>query len=383
MAEGPADRHPGGVIIAVAHIEALPVFSGAGLSGEVGAAGHIQQRQRPAFIEFAIGVQLAQQRVRHGSGARLAAQVAVQDGAGLAGGGQHKGRAAGEHQHHVFVGGADRLDERLLSGAEFQFVPVHALGFSNLIKTHTEQHHFRSAGQFHRLLNFGGIGGRLGAGEARFKPGDVQPCVGQRVQQAVQPGGVHHAGACALIPGRFGKVPDDGGLFGRVQRQDAVIFQQHQRAFGAAAGHRMMGLGVKGFGGGVHRLVEREHHWQQFPQTVIQRGFLQPAFPHRLYQLHGAVRAGGGHHQRRAVFHALGMEVVSAPVGDHKAVKAPVLPQNFLQQVAVFVGVAAVDLVVGGHDGLGMAFLDGNFKTGEVQFPQRALIHHGIHAHTA
>ena len=77
------------------------------------------------------------------------------------------------------------------------------------------------------------------------------------------------------------------------------------------------------------------------------------------------------------------MVVVSAPVGNHKAVKAPLLPQNLGQQVGIFIGVGAVHLIVAGHDCLCLALSDRDFKGGEVDFPQGTLVHHGVHAHPA
>ena len=77
------------------------------------------------------------------------------------------------------------------------------------------------------------------------------------------------------------------------------------------------------------------------------------------------------------------MVIISAPVGDHKAVKAPFGAEDFFQQVGVFIGVNAVNHIVGRHDGLGMSFLHGNLKAGEVDFPQGTLVHHGAHGHAA
>ena len=47
------------------------------------------------------------------------------------------------------------------------------------------------------------------------------------------------------------------------------------------------------------------------------------------------------------------------------------------------VGVGVVHLVVGGHDGLGVRFFDHNFKGGEVQLPQGALVQHRVACHAA
>ena len=77
------------------------------------------------------------------------------------------------------------------------------------------------------------------------------------------------------------------------------------------------------------------------------------------------------------------MVVGAAPVGDDSPVKAPLLAQDIHQQVVVLVGVGIVHLVVGRHDGLGVRLLDHNFKGGEVQFPQGALVQHRVACHAA
>ena len=77
------------------------------------------------------------------------------------------------------------------------------------------------------------------------------------------------------------------------------------------------------------------------------------------------------------------MVIGAAPVGDHGAVKAPIVPQDLLKKMGVFVGIDAVDHVVAGHDGLGFALGNSDFKVGQVQFPQGALIQDGIGSHAA
>ena len=77
------------------------------------------------------------------------------------------------------------------------------------------------------------------------------------------------------------------------------------------------------------------------------------------------------------------MVIAAAPVGDNRAVKAPVLAQDILQQMGVLVGVGAVDEVVAGHNGFGMCLFDNNLKAGQVQLAQAALVHHGVGRHTA
>ena len=143
----------------------------------------------------------------------------------------------------------------------------------------------------------------------------------------------------------------------------------------------MVGLLVKvplASGGG---LVGGQNDVQQLvhPQVDLTLG----EFP-RLqggHQFPVAVADGAGHFQVAARLDARGLAVAAAPVGDHKAVKAPLVPEDFRKQMGILIGVGAVYFVVGGHDGLGAALFDGNFKVGEVQLPQGALVHHAVAGH--
>ena len=77
------------------------------------------------------------------------------------------------------------------------------------------------------------------------------------------------------------------------------------------------------------------------------------------------------------------MVVAGTPVGHDETVESPLVTERIQQQFLVFIGVSAVYTVVGGHDGFGFALFDGDFKTGQVNFPQSALVHHGVCGHTA
>ena len=145
-----------------------------------------------------------------------------------------------------------------------------------------------------------------------------------------------------------------------------------------------MGVHVKGFAlEAVHGLTGGEHHVQQLVYPHVHLLLADAALVDRLHQLVGAVAAGGGHLQMGAGPNAVHKIVAGAPVGHHEAVEAPGVPKDFLEKLLVFVGVDAVDHVIGGHDGLGMALGDGDLKIGEVDLPQRALVHHGVGGHAA
>ena len=142
-----------------------------------------------------------------------------------------------------------------------------------------------------------------------------------------------------------------------------------------------MGSGIELAGGSVHCCLGSEHQFQQLLQPGVHIGLGDLAGLHSLYQLPDGVVARAGHFQGGAVLDPQGMVVGAAPVGDHSPLKAPVLPQDILQQVGVLVGVGAVDQVVGRHDGLGLSLFDHHLKARQVDLPEGALVQDGIRGH--
>ena len=142
-----------------------------------------------------------------------------------------------------------------------------------------------------------------------------------------------------------------------------------------------MGILVKGFGCLLHGFICGDKNSEQLFQPFIQICLGNPPFLDGVHKANGGVRAGGGHYQIGAVLYTQSMVIVSAPVGNHEAVEAPVIPEYLLQEMGILVGIGAVDLVVAGHDGSGLALFYGDLKAGKVDFPQRALVHHAVHGH--
>ena len=293
----------------------------------------------------------------------------------------HKRRAAGKHQNHVAICGAHRVDQRLLPLRQLHGQAIHALGLRNLVQTHTQQYRISGFCRRNRFLNQLFL--RLGVhpGEALGISCDGQSIRRQHFFQVVQSGGIDHGGTGSLIPGRLGKIADHGHLRVRFQWKNAVVLQQDDGTGGTPAGKGMMGFLIIGLGRFGYCRAGCEHNLQQLPQPLIQRLFRHPAFLNGFHQTDGAVRAGDGHYQIGAGLHARGVIVVSAPVGDHHAVKAPLIAQNLREQVVILIGIGLIDLVVAGHNGLGLALSDGNLKSSQIDFPERPLIQHGIHAH--
>ena len=132
------------------------------------------------------------------------------------------------------------------------------------------------------------------------------------------------------------------------------------------------------FAGGLARC---QHEIQQLIHALIDDFLVDCAVLDRLHQLAGAVVARRGHLQIHALAHALDNAVAAAPVGHDRAVKAPLAAQNIAQQMAVFVGVHAVDAVVCRHHEARLALFDGKLEVRQVHFPQRPLIHHAVGVH--
>ena len=143
----------------------------------------------------------------------------------------------------------------------------------------------------------------------------------------------------------------------------------------------MVGLHIKFLGAVGGGGVGGENDVQQLVHPLVHLGLREGTGLQGGKNLPVAVAAGAGHLQVAARPDRLGVVIGAAPVGDHKAVKAPLLPKYIGEQPGVIVGVGAVNQVVGGHNGLGVALLHRNFKVGEVQLPQGPHIHHAVAGH--
>ena len=64
----------------------------------------------------------------------------------------------------------------------------------------------------------------------------------------------------------------------------------------------------------------------------------------------------------------------SAPVRQHKSLKAPILLQDIREQILVFAGIVAVDRVVGAHDRAGLPDAIADFECQQVRLAHGSLI---------
>ena len=67
-----------------------------------------------------------------------------------------------------------------------------------------------------------------------------------------------------------------------------------------------------------------------------------------------------------------------AAVGDHKTIKTPFIPQNFLEQGGAGAAGFTVGAIIGAHDGIGLAFGDAGFEGRQVGHAQIALGNNGV-----
>ena len=99
--------------------------------------------------------------------------------------------------------------------------------------------------------------------------------------------------------------------------------------------------------------------------------------------LAGARQTRGWHLQAAAGARRLNGAVRTAPVGDDHAVESPLGAQDVGEKVLIFVGIRAVDEVVGAHDRPRLRGSAHDLEASQVDLAHRALIHDGIRRHAA
>ena len=383
VAEGERHRHARGLVVAVAHVQPLTVLHGAALARKVVLGGGVLIGVGPGFRQLAAGVDLAGQHIDHSACTGLTAQCAVNQRLAVGQPRRFQRCTRAEHDHGVGVCLLYSLQKLNLVVRQLHIGAVQTLALLDFIKAQAEQNHVRLGSQRGGLSLLSGIGLALPV-KAGGKANAVQAAFLETFEEGVHLDGVDRTGACALIAGCLGKVTDNGHAGTGGQRQQAfLVLEQDGALCGSAAGQRMVGVGVKLTAVIFHSGVGVKNQRQQLIQTGVNVRLGDFAGLHGLQQLADGIPAGGGHFQRRAVLYAQRMVIAAAPVGDNRAVKAPVLAQDVLQKVGVLVGVGAVDEVVAGHDGLGVRLFDDDFKAGQVEFPQGSLVDDGVRRHAA
>ena len=223
------------------------------------------------------------------------------------------------------------------------------------------------------------------AGISRFKPDNIQVEIADHIHRVVKLRAVDDRASCSLITRFLRKLADYGNFAAFLQRQDiAFVLQQNNALLAGFLCKSMMLFHIEFTAFHlVHGSSGSQHNIQQFIHTDINLCLGDSAFLNSLHQLARAVAAGRRHLQMGTCPHAFRKVIAGTPVGNDKSVKTPVIPQDFLQEMCVFIGIDTVDHIVGRHDGFRMPFFDGNFKICQVDFTQGTLIHHRVGCHSA
>ena len=374
VAEGEADLHLLLVIVAVAHPDALGVVHGVLVAGEVQVAGVVLQPQGPGLGQMAAGVGVAVEQGVGGLARALAAQVQAENGGHAVGPGQLHGAAAVEDHDGIGLHGGDPLDQLILALGQAHMAAVVALALEGVGQTGEDHRGLGLPGRRHRRVQI--LGGLID------EAGDIDRARRGQGQSAGDPGGVDMGGAAALVPGLLGVAAQVGQLLVPPQGQHAGILQQHGAAGLQPGGQLVLGLPVEdGLAHlGVPPVEDDGHHPGH---GLVQHRLVQLSGADGLDQLLGGIGAGAGHLQLQPGLHGLDPAADRAPVAHHKAVKAPLVPENLGEKLPVLAGIDAVDPVIGAHHGPGLALLDRQLEGGQIDLMQGPLGHLGRDAHPA
>ena len=194
--------------------------------------------------------------------------------------------------------------------------------------------------------------------------------------------GVDVRGACALVSGCSCKLADNCNLAFLLKGKNAVVLEKHHTVCGNFSCEILVIKVVVGivFLCACSSLVNELEYVEC---SLCYYGFVECAVLDSFNNLLCACTCGGGHFKVITVLEAENSVVTCAPVADYHAVKAPFVTENFKLCVLVFGAVEAVDFVVGVHNRPGLCLLDGNFKSGEVNFTQRSFVNNAVTGHSA
>ena len=196
--------------------------------------------------------------------------------------------------------------------------------------------------------------------------------------------GIDHGGTRALISGQEGEITHDCDLRACLQRQNAaLVLKQDRTVRGGLSGQRMVTLNIEFFAVSLGRFRRCENRVQKLIDARIQVFHGKISALNSLNQLSRRTEARCGHLQVGTCLDSRDMIVGSAPVGDYKSVKSPVAAQDILEKMHALVGILAVDLVIGRHDGAGLGLIDGQLEAGQIDLAKRALIYDRVHSHAA
>ena len=358
-------------VIAIADVHALHVQRVAGL-GVDPARRAVGIAHGPALGQAASRAGSAVDKLGHRLAAALSGQAHVKHRADAVRPGALHGRAA--EQNHTRVG---------ICFGHGLYHAVHTVGQAHIVAV--------------KALGLIGVG-QPGKDYGRVRPGGGEPRVGEQLRIRVpvdvtalgvygvgqivyglgEPERVYVAGARALVADVPRHMAYHGQARPGLEREHvSVVFQKHRSVAGRAASqlvvrahveHVRAGQGAAG--AASHRRDAARAFIYVLGGQFAGLGGLQ-CRPLAEVVSAGHVQVAAGSERRSPVVHG-------APVGDHHAVKAPLVAEYVRQQAAAVAAIFAVHLVVRAHDRAGTALADGDLERRQVNLPQCALVYDAV-----
>ena len=373
---------------------------------------HLADVPGPGERQASRRADVAEEHRRHGLAAAGARVPGLDDGRDLPLDPAKVDRAPG-HQHHDHR--RPRRDQRLdlLHRAAGQVEGAHGALLADLVLAlpGDDDRDVRGLGQLDGAGELGVVvvlvGGLLEEGLHPVEHRREHAARDSHAGRVVDDGGVAHAGADAVekddglrgvvvedpgaehvSPAR-GQLADDGdpGRGRGVQRERAVVAQQHHRPLRRRAGGVAVVGAAEDLGGGVNvdvgalEQAERELRREHAANRLVEGGLVDLPLRHGAREMgeggigHGHLHVEAGAKRARPGVGGVGREVLGLQrldrvgVADHEALEAPLVAQHVGQQPAVPRCGDPVEIHVGAHD-VGRTRVDGGLERREVDVAQ-------------
>ncbi len=380
ITEGELHRLFAHVIVAIADEKPLAVPHFAVLAGVVDVGGRVGKLQGEGLRQLARRVDDPKEDVRNRAAAGLSHHPGLEHGRRRVNPRAHGDRrAVVQDDDAVGLHRAHGLDQGHLLPGQVEICPV--ISFRLLVgrQRDVKQRHLRRLrrgdGRLDQVRLTAVVGG-IALAEGDFGAASE---FRQFLQRHVHLCGID-VRAAATLEVRFpGRSPDHRHATHVLQRQQAVVLEQHHPLAGNAAHERVMRCRIERRP--LRRLRCFEDDAQNPPHRFIQHGLIQRAALHRLHHRLYPPRARAGHFEIEAAFQSRDTIVHRAPIGDDEAFQAPFLLEDFGEQMRLFRAIDAIDAVVGAHHRPGLRFLDRDLERGKVDLAEGALIHLSVDGH--
>ena len=377
VAEGKQHVHFLFIIIAIADEHTLGIVHHALHAGEVEETGVVGELFRPCLGQLAAGILLSVQQLHRRLADALPAEIHAEHGPYLVDPLRQHWRAAVQHDYCIGIDRRDGLDQRILVFRHSERFPVKAFALKAVGQTGKHNGGLGIPRGLHSLTQQGLVRLRA-AGYIALRISDrICICRVERRDHALR---VDMAAAAALIARRRSEFPDKGDLAVLLQRQRAVVLQQHRalggdlRAEGGALPAVDDGISPPLFG-----VVQREA--EHIARHAVKLLLAQLARLESRLERGGDPLVAARHVQVEPGLDAAYGVLPGAPVGDHKAVEAPALAKNVGEEHLIVGAEFAIDGVVRAHNAARTALLHHRFKGRKIDFMERALGESGIPAH--